>query len=682
MRYDLRSIFGACRGVLSPALICLLSAWLLPVAAVARKPDTVRKAPAAEGKKSAKPAPLKLPAAAMAQPKGKVMRVVPVDRATRPQVAAAATRIDELLAKHWQQHGVAPSDLLNDAQFARRIYLDLGGRIPSYDEAVRFLDGQAESRRADLIDRLLESPDYVSHTYNVWADILRLCERPQKDLYFEPYLDWVKRSIAANTPYDTWVHDMLTADGKVWENPAAGFQLRDKGMPLPYVDNTVRVFLGTQIGCAQCHDHPFDTWTQHQFYELAAFTSGTQMRQAGSRGKDEGASQQGAQATKKANAEAQRRVKEIVAAVREKVRERKFPGDFNQFVAANLTSVHYRPAKLLLPHDYQYDDDEPLAAVAPKVLWGEAPTATGDGRRQFAGWVTSRDNRQFARTIANRMWRRAMGVGLVEPVDDFKEDNPASYPELLEHLTDEMLRLDFDLREFLRLLVSTAAYQRRAVLHDPTSAAPFRFTGPVLRRMTAEQLWDSILTLVARNEWAFQRPESAAFAKLVDVDLAATDTTYADVERTYRKFADTYGISAYRKRMQTDYGYKGQVLVRASELPAPLPLGHFLRQFGQSDREVIEGGRTVATVPQILAMFNGPITHSMLERGSVIYDEVLSHPAQDAVDVVFMSLLTRRPSAEDRALASEEVRAADTPAAGCGNLIWALLNTREFIFIQ
>lgn len=623
-----------------------------------------------------------LPAAVTAAADGPAMKVAAVNAARRDRVRSEAAAIDALLESRWRELGIEPSPPLDDAQFVRRIHLELAGRIPTYDETTAFLADASSAKRDAMIESLLASPDYVSHFYNYWADVLRLTERPQRNLVFEPYLAYVKDSIRTNKPYDEWVREMLTADGRLWENPAVGFQLRDDGMPLPYVDNTVRVLLGTQIGCAQCHDHPFDRWTQHQFYELAAFTSGTRMRQAGAREKDEEASRQGAQATKNANAEAQRRVKEIVGAVREKVREREFSGDFNQFVAANLTSVHYRPAKLLLPHDYQYDDDKPLAAVAPKVLWGEEPAPTGDGRRQFAGWVTSRDNRQFARTIANRMWRRVMGVGLVEPVDDFKDDNPASYPELLEHLTDEMLRLDFDLREFLRLLVSTDAYQRRAVLHDPASTAPFRFTGPALRRLTAEQLWDSILTLVARNEWAFQRPESAAFAKLVDVDLAAADTTYADVERSYRKFADTYGIGAYRQHLQATYGYKGQVLVRASELPTPLPLGHFLRQFGQSDREVIEGGRTVATVPQILAMFNGPITHSMLERGSVIYDEVLAHPAQDAVDVVFMALLTRRPSAEDRALANEEIRAADTPAAGCGNLIWALLNTREFIFIQ
>jgi len=220
------------------------------------------------------------------------------------------------------------------------------------------------------------------------------------------------------------------------------------------------------------------------------------------------------------------------------------------------------------------------------------------------------------------------------------------------------------------------------VLHDPTSATPFRFTGPSLKRMTAEQLWDSILTLIARNEWAFQRPRADDFAKLANIDLTASGTSYDAVEKAYENFTTVYGRKRYIGQLQKQYGYQGQVLVRASELPTPLPLGHFLRQFGQSDRESIEGGRTIATVPQILSMFNGPITHSMLVPGSALHDEVMSHDSQQAVDVVFLSILSHHPSAEDRSFAIQEIRSAETPTAGVGNLVWALLNTREFIFIQ
>ena len=668
----------------------VITCLLVVAAAVAvGAPPATKAARAAKraGKTSAQPG-TRLPAAVLEEPAGTVMEVAAIDRARRPAVEAASRQIDGLLEKHWHEHGVEGSDPLTDAQFVRRIHLELAGQIPTFDETMRFLDSKSSSKRADLIDELLESPGYVSHTYNFWADILRLSERPQKDLFFEPYLDWVKRSIADNRPFDQWVHEMLTADGKVWENPAVGFQLRDKGMPLPYVDNTVRVFLGTQIGCAQCHDHPFDSWTQHQFYELAAFTSGTRMRLEGAVGNNKGMSKaerkEALEEARKSRAETVRQIREITQEAKEQIRDKKVDGGLRLFINANLTSVTYHGANLLMPHDYRYDDDQPLAAVSPRVLWGEIPSAAAgeDRREQFAAWLTSRENRQFARTIANRMWRKVMGVGLVEPVDDFREDNPPSNPELLEHLTDLMLSLDFELREFVRVLVSTSAYQRRAVLYDPTSATPFRFTGPALKRMTAEQLWDSILVLVAHNEWAFQRPTAEAYAALADCHLTTAGTTYNDVEKAYDRFSQSFSNRRYLARLQKNYGYQGQVLVRASELPTPLPLGHFLRQFGQSDRESIEGGRTVATVPQILSMFNGPITHSMLVPGSVIHDEVMSHDSKKAVEVVFLSILSHRPSAEDRSFAIQEIRSAETPPAGIGNLVWALLNTREFIFIQ
>ena len=673
---------------------CLLV--LSSLVAIGAKPDAASGSKAAtkatraerRAERQSEQPPIKLPAAVLEEPTGSIMQVAPIDRSGRREVAAAAEKIDRLLEQHWHAHGVTGSDPLNDAQFVRRMFLELAGRIPTFDETTLFLNSKAATKRADLIDKLLESPDYVSHFYNFWADVLRLCERPQKDLYFEPYLDWVKRSIADNRPFDQWVSEMLTADGKIWENPATGFQLRDKGMPLPYVDNTVRVFLGTQIGCAQCHDHPFDSWTQHQFYELAAFTSGTRMRLGGLPDKKDRPktpeARRAAQEDRAANAEAIRHVREIVKEAQERVREKKVDNGLRVFINANLTSVNYHQAKLLLPHDYKYDDDKPLAAVPPKVLWGAIPTeaVAKDQRAQFAAWLTARDNRQFARTIANRLWRKVMGVGIVEPHDDFREDNPASYPDLLEHLTDLMLALDFDMREFVRVLVSTSGYQRRAVLHDPTSPTAFRFTGPALKRMTAEQLWDSILVLIAHNEWAFQRPTAGEFAKVAAIDITAAGTSYADVEKAYNAFTESFGDRRYRQRLQKNYGYQGQVLVRASELPTPLPLGHLLRQFGQSDRESIEGGRTVATVPQILTMFNGSITHSMLVRGSAIHDEVMSHDPKQAVDVVFLSILSHRPSAEDRSFAIQEIQSADTPATGCGNLIWALLNTREFIFIQ
>jgi hypothetical protein len=612
-----------------------------------------------------------LPAAVTSVADEPVMTVARVAADRRGRVQAEAAAIDAHLAARWQEHGVEPAPPLDDAQFVRRIHLELAGRIPTYEETVAFLRDSSSSKRDAVIERLLASPDYVSHFYNYWADVLRLTERPQRNLVFEPYLAWIKDAIRTNKPYDEWVHEMLTADGRLWENPAVGFQLRDDGMPLPYVDNIVRVLLGTQIGCAQCHDHPFDHWTQHEFYELAAFTAGTRTRLGGV--------MRAGKPGKEPKPVPPPTVRKLVKEARDA--KGKKAGALVQFIQANATSVSYDATTLKLPHDYQYDDAKPLDPVRPELLWGTVPASVrnADGREQFAAWMVGRTNRQFARTIANRLWKKVMGVGLVEPVDDFREGNPASDPELLEQLTDLVIRLDFDLREYVRVLVSTSAYQRRAVVHAPTAAAPFRYPGPALRRMTAEQVWDSIVGLIARNPWSVQRPTAAEIADVAGVDLRTA--TIDDVERQFDRFVSRYGPGAYQRRLNQVCGYRGQWLLKASEMPTPLPLGHFLRQFGQSDRETIEGGRTVPTVPQILAMFNGPITHAMLEQGSVAYETVMAHEPDEAVDVVFLTVLSHEPTPDDRQAAIEEVIASD-PATGYGNLIWALLNTREFLFIQ
>ena len=625
------------------------------------------------------PPPIRLPEAVVEKPRQPVFEVAAIDRSQPAQqtITDAAAAIDAILASEQATAGIRPGEPLSDEQFVRRAYLELGGRIPRLEEAKRFLARRDADKRADLIADLLESPDYVSHFYNFWADILRLKERPDKGLALEPYLDWVKRSIAVNTPYDEWVFALLTADGTLWDNPAVGYQLRDRGMPLAYVDNTVRVFLGTQIGCAQCHDHPFDHWTQKQFYELAALTRGTRDR-IGQRGFDKPSQRQMAMEMRSAAGGN----RELMRQLREARKNREVPAGAIQFLRLNTTAVSFQPASLTLPHDYQYDDAEPESPVDPQVLWGSVPEAyaAADGRTQFAGWLTARDNRQFARAIANRLWKKLMGVGVVEPVDDFQAGNVPVSERLLEQLTDTMLAVDFDLRAFVQIVATTAAWQSQAVEYDPTAAQPYLFTGPALRRMSAEQLWDSILMLVAQNEWAIQRPTAAEVAPVFEVDL--TTISFDEFVAAYRNYEQTFG-RGYPRRLRAVAGYKDQVLTRASELPLPLPANHFLSQFGIGDRDSIQSGRQAATVPQVLTMFNGWTTHTMLERGSVIYDNVVKQTRPEAaIDTIFLSILSRRPTADEVAVASRELQTAETPAAGCGNLIWSLLNTREFMFIQ
>ena len=641
--------------VVFSATIVICAAFVL--SAQAAKPNSKKQRPSP---------PMRLPQSVRNEPAPRV-EVAPLSSDNRAEVRQAASSFDIAVLTELAARGDLPGPTCDDATFLRRIYLDVAGRIPTFNEASDFLNSADTDKREDLIDRLLQSPDYVSHTYNRWADVLRLHDRPQPNIIADPYHGYIKASIAQNKPYDTWVGEMLTADGKVWQNPATGFQLRDDGMPLPYIDNTVRVFLGTQIGCAQCHDHPFDEWSQKQFYELAAMTSGTRTRAKFERNK---------------RGRPKNPANELIKQGKRTFDKGKVPGQFQRLVRANTYEVWETKGRLKLPHDYAYSDAEPESIVEPAVLWGEVPTSVsgGSGREQFAAWLTSPQNERFSQTIVNRLWSWCFGVGMVNPIDDFSDEHPCVNPMLMDALTAELRRSKFDVRHVMRCILYSDSYQREAVAFDVNSGDDFYFAGPIVRRMTAEQVWDSILTLTVQNPWPFERPTAADMAEVLEVDLEKTD--FEEMIDRAEKFGDTWFRGTYQRSLRK-HAYAGQILCRASELPSPLPLDHFLRQFGQSDREVIDGGSADATVPQILTMLNGPITHAMLEPGSVLVDRVLQIDSpRERVEAIFISILSRPPTASDSRVAASELTQYRNDAAAYGNVAWALLNTREFMFIR
>ena len=638
----------------------------LPVVAICVLLSSPADAQSRKGKKPPAKPKIKLPESVRKRAPV-AMKVVPVNPSTRRAIQRAAGQLDSFVESKLIDEGQSPNSIASDEVFLRRVYLDVAGRIPTLKEATRFLESTSETRREELIDKLLGSPDYVSNMYNFWADVLRLVERPQANIVADPYLGYVKDSIRINKRYNQWVYEMLTADGKTWENPAVGFQLRDDGMPLPYIDNTVRVLLGTQIGCAQCHDHPFDQWTQYQFYELAAYTNGVRTRiQRGSPG-----------FTKQNPANV------LINEARTKHDKGRVPGEFQRLARANTYSVsEVKNAVMRLPHDYAYEDAKPKEVVKPAVLWGEVPTKArkGSPREQFAAWVTSDDNPQFSKTIANRLWKRFLGVGLVEPIDDFRDEHPCMNEPLLRNSSKEMVRNNYDLKEFIRMILYSRTYQRESSDYELTSGEPYYFPGPTLRRMTAEQVWDSFLTLAVHNPWPFQRPTAAEMAPVLNLDFGTAN--YSSVKSQSERFSKTYFMNPY-KRSLNQHAYQGNILCRASELPSPVSADHFLRQFGQGDRETINGGQQDATVPQILAMFNGPITHVMLEAGSALVDNLVAVDSnRERIDAVFISVLARKPNASDRRAAASELTRVESEGKAFGNIVWGLLNTREFLFVQ
>lgn len=592
-------------------------------------------------------------------------QVVPVDAARIAECRQAAEKIDALVEKKLAEQGLTPNSLADDHTFVRRVFLDTVGTIPTLIETNAFASSDESRKHEVVIDQLLGTRGYVSHMYNYWASILRVKDRPNNNILADPYREWLKEQLRSNRPYDQWVYEMLTAEGKIWENPAVGYAMRDNGMPLVHVDNTVRVFLGTQVGCAQCHDHPFDRWTQKEFYQLAAFIHGTNLQDGG-----------GTAAFANGNP---------VDRVRKEFEQRgeRLIGANQQLLQANLFRVSFNAGRQLkLPHDYQYDDGKPNQVVEPRTLWGEVPpSATSkSNREQFAAWLVSPDNPRFAKTIANRLWKKVMGVGLIEPVDNITEETKSGNDELLEFLAAEMIRLNFNQKEFIRTLMYTQTYQRSSSDYDPSLAEFYYYPGPRLRRMTAEQVWDSILTIAVYNPYSVEPPGKEELASVVDLHLASIGAD--QLTQRGKRYEEQLSPGAKNKLMNQTAGYRRQVLVRASELPSPVPADHFLRQFGQGDRETIEGDSMDPTVPQILTMFNGPFTHMMLEKGSVIFDS-LSHAVspRDAMNVIFLSILNRPPTSRDREIAMHEISRGDR-AMGYGNLVWALINTREFIFIQ
>lgn len=652
-------------------------------------------------------------------------------------VAQAASTIDRFVAKGLVRanperikSGKTPitnfNAPCNDEQFVRRVYLDIVGRIPNYDEATAFINNQAKDKRAKLIDMLLDSPGYSSHMFNYMAEMLRVKDDfgGGNNVRGVPYINWLQQQITKNTPWDKVAYEMLTATGKMWDkkedgsyNGAAGYLLRDSGMTLDNLANTLAIFLGTDVACAQCHDHPFADWTQRQFYEMASFFGATstryQRRAQGRKGKD------GMEMVDMG----QKLMPEIEAMITKAGGDMtRIRNGLQQYIGANRYAITDMETNTLkLPHDYKYKDAKPGDSVPPKfVTWSkddknlacykQKTKVEEDLRLSFANWTTHPTNPRFAMTIANRMWKRAFGQGIADPVTNLDDPNASANPELLKHIAAEMVRLKFNLKEFMRVVYNTRAYQSEATTEHIAMGEPYYFQGPLLRRMTAEQAWDSYMTLVLGTPDKYKKPLEDLYSKSIDLDLynpkldAQTVLMKYDA---YRKMGEKErammggGLAEAGGDMMMEGGaskkggksagsdmmmenaslsYGGMVLRRAAELDQPARPGHFLIEFGQSPRNLIDGSIKLGSVPQVLMMMNGSAQEMLTNNDSLVFrtmEKVKSPP--EKVEALFMSVLNRRPTLAEKDIAK---RALATGDDGYANMIWALINTREFIFVQ
>ncbi len=375
-----------------------------------------------------------------------------------------------------QRKGLTQERLVTDQEFLRRLYLDLAGRIPTHDEAVAFLDDSSADKRSALIDTLLASPAYVSHTYNFWADLLRAA--PIRGDAGN-YPAWIKDSIEQNKPYDQMARELLTAEGRLLDDGAVGYWVRDGGRILETAAMTAQVFLGTQLQCAQCHDHKFDKWKQKDFYQFAAFFGEVDTRGG-------------------LNMLADRNERKKLRELQEELSPQENAA-IRRFLNEITLNVHTAERKSLrYPKDYAYANAKPNSKAVPEVIFGTMPLLSqyDNHREAFAAWLTDRNNPRFATVMANRIWKRLMGIAIHEPIDDFKDKSEAIDDALLAQLGRDFTTIGYDMREFTRILCNTRAYQS-AVSASAITPRNYYAQARPLRRMRAEQLWDSFMTLLS-----------------------------------------------------------------------------------------------------------------------------------------------------------------------------------------
>lgn len=623
----------------------------------------------------------------------------------KPAVAAAAgplpswppeqsaERIDRHLEAYLASKNIKPNPALTDEQFLRRVYLDVVGRIPKLAETRAFLEDKSRSKRAALIDQLLKSPGHHSHLFNYFANLLRVKTRVSEYISGASYIKWIKNTVAENKPYDQWVREMLTADGMYQKNPAAGYLMRDAGMALDNLSLTAQYFLGTDLSCAQCHDHPFDDWSQRQFYHLAAFFGQTRTLPH----------KNVLEAECKAAGHPLVQGIEIVEAA---AAQGGYDGPQKEAMKRFMNAAQHRVADdptlvLKLPHDYAYSDGKPGDVVEPKVIFGTMPDLRQFDRPRdaFAHWLTADDNPRFAVTIANRLWARAFGRGVVEPLDDLNDFSSANVPGLIEILGEEMKRVRYDLRAFEAILYRTRAWQRESSTVSPAMGADYAFPGPLLRRLSAAQIWDSILTMVLDDpdyfngkrdytDWeqtfGFDRPTitSKTFAAQFDQQTALTT-----------REGGFYGWPSYSEDLHPKgrplwfddrcgvWRLYGDALIRASEITQPAPSSHLLSILGQSDRNLSDGDSTIGSVPIAMALMNGRGSQIITQPGSRILNALEDFQADGPkVETVFLSVLSRLPTADERSIAYKTIRRGGK--AGFEDVVWSLINTREFVFVQ
>jgi hypothetical protein len=493
--------------------------------------------------------------------------------------------IDQLIDAKLRRLKIQPSAEIDDAAFLRRVSEDLTGELPTPAEILAFVADPAASRvkRAREIDLLMARPSFVSHWTLKWGDLLQVNRKYLGDKGSWEFRDWIHDSVAQNKPYDQFVRELLTSRGSSDDNPAANY-FRVTREPKPTMEKTTQVFLGVRMVCTQCHDHPFERWTQNQYYEMTSFFSTVGLRPGFESGE------------------------EIVFDKRD---------DFDV--------RHPKDDRVMKP---KFLVAATTASLAP------VPLPDGANRRQaLADWVTSKENPFFAKSMANRMWSYFLGKGIIDPVDDIRASNPPVNEELLNALTKDFKDHNYDLKRLIKTIVTSRTYQAGIETNEWNQTDQVNFSHAVPRRLNAEQLMDAL------TEATGVRPE---FPEV------PADTT-------------------------------------AEEFPDPhVGKDGFLDLFGRPQREsACECERkTDLSLPQALNLINGKtISDAVADPSGTIAKAMMAGSSDDAlIKEMYLRTLSRTPTPSELDAGLTYLRRGGQRAARAQDLLWALLNSKAFLY--
>ena len=499
------------------------------------------------------------------------------------EMPEAVNFVDNAVFNKLRLLGIPASQISDDATFLRRVSLDIAGIVPTDAEVREFLEDSSAEKRDRLIDKLLDSPQYADHFANKWNFILRNKKSKGEDTAgTHLFHQWIWDSVYENKPYDRFVREIISASGDPLDNPAVTWY-REVDQVEEQVEDTAQLFLGIRIQCARCHHHPFEKWSQNDYYSMAAF-----FKQVG---------------------------KKAMPGVAKGSRDRQI--FHNEGVA---TAKNPRSGKALKPAG--------LGTAAYEI------PSEQDPRAKLADWMSDPKNPFFAKSLVNRYWKHFFNRGIVEPEDDMRETNPPSNPELLDSLAGNFIESGFDLKNLVRTICRSRTYQLSSLPNEFNANDKQNFSRYYPRRLSAEALYDAFHRVTSTSQPFSGMPAGTTALQLVD----SSSGPY---------FLKVFGMPQGDTACECE---RSQDANLAQSL-------HLLNSKEVQDKISKDGARA--------ASLAADSERSHQERMTELYQVVFSrNPRQDEMDVA-VSYIDRHK---------------DNPRVAYEDILWALINTKEFLF--